>query len=99
MAKKLPPMVKKSPPPLPPDRGNWRPRPTSPWGGLEAFDWKGGKPKSIGTVPVGPTEEDLKMVRRFGRRRLPPELSGVGSEKVKLRKGGMVKKQNRDYCK
>ena len=63
---------------LPPNLGNWQPGPTSPFGGLEAFDWKSGQPQTIGTVGMGPSEDDLKLLHILGRRRMPPELSGVG---------------------
>lgn len=59
---------------------SWQPGPTAPFGGLEAYDWKnpGQQPQPVGTVPSGPSEEQLKLLHLLGRRRMPSDLSGVG---------------------
>lgn len=60
----------------------WHPTPTQPFAGLGTFDWKNmtdrTQPLSIGSVGPGPSAEDLQILHRLGRRRLPHELSGVG---------------------
>jgi hypothetical protein len=64
-------------PPVPPV---WHPGPTSPWGGLQVFDWKNPeqRPLALGTVDRGPGQQDLQLLHLLGRRRMSPALSGVG---------------------
>jgi hypothetical protein len=71
-------LARSSGPPL--NMSSWQPTPTSPFGGLEAFDWKhpGMDPRPVGTVSMGPDQEQLQLLHLLGRRRLPPALSGVG---------------------
>jgi hypothetical protein len=35
-------------------------------------------PRPVGTVSMGPDQEQLQLLHLLGRRRLPPALSGVG---------------------
>lgn len=54
---------------------NWQPRPTSPFGGLEAFAWKDPRvqPQSIGNDAIGPSQEQLRLLRLMAPSQQPSQ--------------------------
>lgn len=59
----------------------WQPGPTSPFGGIGTYDWKSpDRPAQLvgSGTSYGMSEDYLQLLHLLGRRRLPPELSGVG---------------------
>ena len=61
-----PPVPTGAPPAFDPNTpmSDWTPGPTSPFGGLDQTTWKQpGTPQQTGMAPIGPSAQDLQMLR------------------------------------
>jgi hypothetical protein len=63
---------------------DWQPGPTSPWSGLDAFNWKNnpmlGAPMEFqGNVQRGPSAEDLQYLKLFGDQMWQSPYRSAGS--------------------